>query len=234
MEVYRILANYVEIGTKLYSTIWGEVEFIGINPVNNIMLNAFDGKHIIYPDGKYTEKGEVILFPSKENKDWNSLIKFKKGDVICSRCLPNLLAVFNHYKPDGVIVYSALLYSDDDLKIKLDTGLGTQSSVRLTDEVGQKRMIEALSKIGYIIDSYGNIVPKKFNIKELKPFDKVLVRDNDSGNSKWRIGTYSFYDENIKLFICECYWNQCIPYNDDTKHLLGTNNDCPEHYKNWK
>lgn len=232
MEVYRILANYVEIGTKLYSTIWGEVEFLGINSINNIMLNAFDGKHIIYPDGKYTEKGEVILFPSKENKDWNSIIKFKKGDIICSRCFPNLLAVFNHYRSDGVIVYSALLYSDDELKIKVDTGLGSQSRVRLTDEVGQKRMIEALSKVGYIIDSYGNVVPKRFNIKELKPFDKVLVRDVNSG--KWRIGTYSFYDEKNKFFVCECYWEQCVPYNEDTKHLLGTDQDCPEYYKNWK
>ena len=42
MEVYKILANYIEIGTKVYSTIWGEVEFLGINPVNNIMLNAFE------------------------------------------------------------------------------------------------------------------------------------------------------------------------------------------------
>lgn len=232
MEVYKILENYVEIGTKLYSTIWGEVEFLGLVPINNIVLNAFDGKHLIYPNGKFTEKGEVILFPSKENKDWDSLIKFKKGDVICSRCFPNLLAVFDHYQCDGVIVYSAILYTDDELKIKLDTGLGSQYSVRLTDEVGQKRMIEALSKVDYFIDSYGNVVPKKFNIKELKPFDKVLVRDGDAG--MWRIGTYSFYDEKKRLFVCECYWFQCIPYNDDTKHLLGTDHDCPEHYKNWK
>ena len=232
MEVYKILANYIEIGTKLYSTIWGEVEFLGINPVNNIMLNAFDGKHIIYPNGKYSEKGEVILFPSKENKDWDSLIRFKKGDVICSRCFPSLLAVFDHYKFGDTIVYSAILHTDDELKIKLDTGLGTQSSVKLTDEVGQKRMIEALDKVGYTINSDGNVVPKKFNIKEFKPFDKVLVRDGSS--SRWRIGTYSFYEEKNNFFVCECYWEQCVPYNEDTKHLLGTDHDCPEHYKNWK
>ena len=232
MEVYKILANYVEIGTKLYSTIWGEVEFLGMNSFNNIVLNAFDGKHIIYPNGKYTEKGEVILFPSKENKDWDSLVRFKKGDVICSRCFPNLLAIFDHYKFGDTIVYSAILHTDDELKIKLDTGLGTQSSVKLTDEVGQKRMIEALSKVGYFIDSYGNVVPKKFDIKELKPFDKVLVRDGSSGI--WRTGTYSFYNEKNKAFVCEYYWNQCVPYNEDTKHLLGTDHDCPEHYKNWE
>lgn len=232
MEVYKILENYVKIGTKLYSTIWGEVGFLGLNSFNNIILNAFDGKHIIYPDGKYTEKGEVILFPSKENKDWDSLIKFKKGDVICSRCFPNLLAVFDHYKFGDSIVYSAILYTDDELKIKLDTGLGTQSSVKLTDEVGQKRMIEALNKVGYFINSDGDVVLKKFNIKELKPFDKVLVRDNIS--NRWRIATYSFYDKKISTFVCECCWDQCIPYNDDTKHLLGTDQDCPEHYKNWK
>ena len=27
---------------------------------------------------------------------------------------------------------------------------------------------------------------------------------------------------------------ECIPYNDKTKHLIGTREDCPEYYKWWK
>ena len=29
-------------------------------------------------------------------------------------------------------------------------------------------------------------------------------------------------------------WDMCIPYNDETKHLVGTTEDCPEYYKWWK
>lgn len=31
-----------------------------------------------------------------------------------------------------------------------------------------------------------------------------------------------------------CKWMQCIPYNEETKHLLGTTYDCPEYYKWWR
>lgn len=48
---------------------------------------------------------------------------------------------------------------------------------------------------------------------ELKPFDKVLVRDNDS--QTWTIDIFKKYDEEDKeypyLCMFECY-KQCIPY----------------------
>ena len=75
---------------------------------------------------------------------------------------------------------------------------------------------------------------KKFDINTLKPFDKVLVRDTDSGH--WKAGLYSNYVSNNVEFSYECigsFYAQCIPYNDDTKHLVGTDKDCPEYYKTW-
>lgn len=73
----------------------------------------------------------------------------------------------------------------------------------------------------------------KFDINELKPFDKVLVRDTDYNN--WRCG---FFDgisriSNFKFRTTSSINTQCIPYNDDTKHLIGTTKDCPEYYKTW-
>ena len=78
------------------------------------------------------------------------------------------------------------------------------------------------------------LAPSKFDISNLKPFDKVLVRN---GNKyKWNISFYGFYD--IKYVInypYECCGNsfaQCIPY-EGNEHLLGTTNDCDEYFKNW-
>jgi hypothetical protein len=28
-------------------------------------------------------------------------------------------------------------------------------------------------------------------------------------------------------------FSQCIPYNEETKYLLGTADDCPDKYKTW-
>lgn len=73
----------------------------------------------------------------------------------------------------------------------------------------------------------------KFNIATLKPFDRVLVRDNDK--NEWYCELYSHYrsESHYKYGCTSSAFYQCIPYNDDTKHLVGTKKDCPEYYKNW-
>lgn len=75
---------------------------------------------------------------------------------------------------------------------------------------------------------------KKFDINTLKPFDKVLVRDNNG--SPWFTNFYSHYRKEFSRFCYGCSntnYAQCIPYNDETKHLVGTTEDCPEYYKTW-
>lgn len=61
----------------------------------------------------------------------------------------------------------------------------------------------------------------------LRPFDRVLVRDFD--DDCWKASIYSHTekdeDGNIVYVAAGCNWNQCIPYNDTTAHLLGTNLD---------
>ena len=78
--------------------------------------------------------------------------------------------------------------------------------------------------------------PKKerFNPKTLKPFDKVLGRDYYG--ARWKCGLFShIMDESI--FPYTCIGNSfiyCIPYNDDTKHLAGTDEEAPEYYRYWE
>ena len=80
-------------------------------------------------------------------------------------------------------------------------------------------------------------VPNKFDITTLKPFNKVLVRD--SSDRRWRCALFSHVrkeDENytFKYVTTACTYEFCIPYNDDTKHLVGTNEDAPEFYRYWE
>ena len=71
---------------------------------------------------------------------------------------------------------------------------------------------------------------QEFNYETLKPFDKVLVRD---GNCQyWRCAFFSCMLSNGML--CECRWEQGIPYNDETKHLLGTGDMPDEKYIWWE
>ena len=81
--------------------------------------------------------------------------------------------------------------------------------------------------------------PKKerFDPKAFKPFDKVLIRNAEI--NYWRCSLLS-YIVNLRgkySFVCigsSSYDNYCIPYNDDTKHLVGTNNEAPEFYRYWE
>ena len=72
----------------------------------------------------------------------------------------------------------------------------------------------------------------KFNPKTLQPFDKVLVRDSDVVDWKVQLFSRIIEDEEFYPYVCinESY-KYCIPYNDDTKHLLGTTYEAPEFYK---
>ena len=72
---------------------------------------------------------------------------------------------------------------------------------------------------------------EKFDPKTFQPFDKVLVRDEDC---YWTADLFSHIDDGIGRVCCSWYsWKQCIPYNDETKNLVGTTDDCPEFYKWW-
>ena len=67
------------------------------------------------------------------------------------------------------------------------------------------------------------------------PFDKVLVRDTCS--SYWSCGFFShivIFDTGCKYNVMEALYTMCIPYNDDTKHLVGTNKEEPEYYRYWE
>lgn len=79
------------------------------------------------------------------------------------------------------------------------------------------------------------LIPNRFDIKSLQPFDRVLVSCND----EWFCDFFSHYDDAVNKFNCTCTggcpYEYCIPYNDDTKHLIGKSiEDTPEFYKYWE
>ena len=71
----------------------------------------------------------------------------------------------------------------------------------------------------------------KFDPKTLKPFDRVLVRDRDIEHWICNLFSHIINDEYLCIGSCFIY---CIPYNDDTKHLVGTKEEAPEYYRYWE
>ena len=75
---------------------------------------------------------------------------------------------------------------------------------------------------------------ERFDPKTLKPFDKVLV--SDEHHTRWCCSFFSHIVDQFqyKYFTSDSCYKFCIPYNDDTKHLVGTTEEAPEYYRYWE
>ena len=118
----------------------------------------------------------------------------------------------------------------------------------------KRKFIDAFSRKGFIRPQYnikGILFPSKdqrdwskftapwykkgrFDPKTLNPFDRVLVRNYKT--TKWRCEHFSHFDGcnyNPCIASC-CSYTFCIPYNEETKHLVGTTEEAPEYYRCWE
>lgn len=145
--------------TKLYCSLYGEVLFEGIitgkcNHFIEVYVKVLNSLIMFTYNGRYFSNGECVLFPSKDQRDWNK--------------------------------FTAPWYKKD-----------------------------------------------KFDPSTLKPFDKVLVQI--SRDDIWSVDFFSYYNDEYKKCICTglVHYFYCIPYNDETKDLVGTCDEAPDYYKWW-
>ena len=157
--------NLVEIlkdcpkGTKLYSTVWGDVKFYKIDLDSDstlkIYVKIWAGVIVRFDDSGKLElscRGECTLFPSRDQRDWSK---------------------FNPKKP-------------------------------------------------------------KFDPKTLQPYMKVLVCNCDGDIWRCSIFLHIYGKDNLPSVCNGIGYKYCIPYNDDTKHLVGTTEEAPEFYRYWE
>lgn len=152
--------------------------------------------------------------------------------------------------PEGTKLYSSL-FGDVELK-EIDTSKVYSVNVKLASG-----LIESFTREGklydrdYYKDTECVLFPskkqrdwskftapwykkEKFDHKTLKPFDKVIARCSDF---KWVCDMFSHYDKSkcVMPYVCVGgFYEVCIPYNDDTKHIVGTTEEAPEFYRYWE
>lgn len=244
--------NLVEIlkdcpkGTKLYSTVFGEVEYVGINESSYRRINFTTSKEIangVTSDGRHFDHydGECTLFPSKEQRDWSKFTapwcNLEKQDEQKKQVR------FPKFTLDDVL---ALQYCMETVKkVQEDKELYEQLNLihsKIYDAYWIEKQgkqassyIKEINDVGYKCDAKKKELNKKdkFDPKTLKPFDKVLLFN--SIGSEWKFDFYSH--KNAKHGLLECvgyHSSRVIPYNEETKHLIGTTDDAPEFYRYWE
>ena len=77
---------------------------------------------------------------------------------------------------------------------------------------------------------------EKFDPKTLKAFDKILIYSCGRWEGSFfnRLLIQSTGKIGRVLTSCGSSETYCVPYNDDTKHLLGTKDEAPEFYRYWE
>ena len=145
--------------------------------------------------------------------------------------------------PKGTEFYSPLfvkvVFSNIDLNstypIKTDKGGFTSDGRYLSDFNGECMLFPTKDQRDWSKFERFWDKPKveKFDPETLERFDKVLARGHNGQN--WTATFFSHIDNSFNMVVCGAqYWKHCIPYNEETKHLCGTNNDCPDYYKWWE
>lgn len=151
--------------------------------------------------------------------------------------------------PKGTILYSSVQGEVEFQKIRID--LAYPIYIKLKSNV-----IERVTSDGKLFDNYDDaeciLFPSKeqrdwskftapwykkerFDPKTLQPFDKVLVYDIYDICEGWACSIFSHIRESEYPYSTSSgSFKICIPYNDDTKHLIGTTDKAPEYYRYWE
>lgn len=225
INIAEILKDCPE-GTKLYSSLFGNVELYLVSE-NNIKVRISKGR--TYEYFNFTSEGlyyfgyydaEKILFPSSEMRDWTRF--FKRGDVVWSK--DNMYAIFEGWANDDYTKFNTTIcFYVFDASFDKEVVCDTDCFVKASDE---ERAVFIANAEKYYNGKYN---PETLQIEPVKPtcpfkpFDKVLVRDNEG--QFWNANYFSHYEGNKEDYPYACidnYYRYCIPYNEHTAHLLGT------------
>ena len=149
--------------------------------------------------------------------------EFNDGDIVAlvvRKCTH--IAIFQS-RQEAYIGFHAVLCQNDELLLeepfREDVG---DIELRLATDSEKKQLFSALEKKGKRWDSDKKYIVDLNPKVELKPFDKVLVRDSES--QAWQVSLFSYKDSDSYYCCNGCSWNQCIPYIGN-ESLLGTTKD---------
>lgn len=152
---------------------------------------------------------------------------FKDGDIVAlvvRKCTH--IAIFQS-RQEKYIGFHAVLCQNDELLLeepfREDDG---DIELRLATEEEKKQLFSALEKEGKTWDAEKKAIvdlPKKC---EFKAMDWCLMRDK---KETWKLCQFSFFDdgdyEAPYNAVGGNWFDECIPYNEETAHLLGTTDE---------
>ena len=229
MNIAEILKNKSQ-GTKLYTPIWGYVTFdhIDNDGIIFVKINA-EEKRNFYEDGRYSRGGDLMLFPSKEMRDW-SKFSWKRGDILKSD--GNMFCFFDKFSDDSYTCFEAkyMRYNRAD-GVFIAPEVTKESVEDWYEKASPEEAGEYIKEVEEAFNGKFNmetleIVPNKPTEPKFEPYEKVVARYN---RGAWRPEIFGYADD--KSYYCIGGWySEILPYNKDTAKLIGT---CKDYNNIW-
>ena len=213
-----------KVGDWIISSVLGTARIIGVNDSNEFQLEYIDGK----------QEFSSIDYVNYAYDKWTIQVA-KNGDVLATSSGP---FIYNG-KYDGSSCpgcYCGINTLGRFERCICETNWTSKKVYPATKEQ-RDALMKAMNYVGYKWNAetktFKRLDKPKFDLKTLQPFDKVLVKVD----SYWRIELFSNmyeYMDDIYYACARGSYKECIPYNDETKHLLGTSDEAPEYYRYWE
>lgn len=220
----KLVESKFKVGDWIISSELGTARIIGINDSNEYQLEYIDGKQIF----------SSIDYVNYAYDKW-TIKDAKNGDVLATSSGP---FIYNG-KYDGSSCpgcYCGINTLGRFERCICETNWTSKKVYPATKEQ-RDALMKAMNYVGYKWNAetktFKRLDKPKFDLKTLQPFDKVLVKVD----SYWRIELFSNMYEYMSDIYYACArgsYKECIPYNDETKHLLGTSDEAPEYYRYWE
>ena len=219
-DIYEILKGIPD-GTPLYSPLCGNVEFTSVaadkEKAEAIWTEDKNGEYAFDKNGRWMKGGEVLLFPSKEMRDWSKF--FKKGDVLVFQGVAmKVICIFEKYEDETLVRFRCRHASKNGNLYSRQTSFETEDWVKsenpdsyikfVEDRLGGKLNLETLE-----------IEKPAFEIGKLYVFDeqdedgnitvigKLIGKDESKGTltfgTQYEIETENFVtDQTFDLNTC--------------------------------
>lgn len=174
-------------------------------------------------------KGEFMITNQGKWRFW-TIEDAKDGDVLTAH---EVIVLFKEI--DGLNIRCHFSYHYMNTPMVFTNQLHNKMAFRPATKDERELLFAKMKEEGYEWDAEKG-EPKKtkpnYDISNFKAGMPVLVRN---GNClEWEYVTFSHYRKVGTPFCAGGqYWYQCIPFNEETKHLLGISDPCDEKYINW-
>lgn len=194
----------------------------------------FFGKFNILEDSFSYETEKYTLVSKDETIDTFEIEKpeFKDGDIvtIINDCEQRCILIFRNIIGDSLNRYCIL--TKRGLFTEGYSLIDKEDSILFATEEEKKKLFSALEKEGKAWDAEKKQIVDLKPKCEFKPMDLCLMKYIGQYNNRgWELCQYAYTEHRVSSSgeqrdfyhsVGGEIYAECIPYNEDTKHLLGT------------